>query len=62
MRDEDRYLFDLQGYLTVPDALSPETVDKLNDAIDELVEREMGPLKRPVVGSTSCPGTGCSWT
>ena len=45
MRDEDRYLFDLQGYLTVPDALSPETVDKLNDAIDELVEREMGPAE-----------------
>ena len=54
MHNEDRYLFDLQGYLTVPDALSPETVDKLNDAIDELVEREMtGPPKRPMVGSTS---------
>ena len=43
MRDEDRYLFDLQGYMTIPDALSPETVGELNYAIDELVEREMGP-------------------
>jgi hypothetical protein len=42
MRDEDRYLFDVQGYLTVPDALSPEAVDKLNIAIDELEEQEMG--------------------
>ena len=42
MRDEDRYLFDLQGYLTVPDALSPEAVDELNDAVDELVGRGMG--------------------
>jgi hypothetical protein len=42
MREEDRYLFDLQGYLTVPDALCLETVATLNDAIDELVEREMG--------------------
>ncbi len=43
MRGEDRYLFDVQGYLTVPDALSPEAVDNLNIAIDELEEREMGP-------------------
>ena len=42
MRDEDRYLFDLQGYMTVPDALPPETVDKLNDAIDDLVETGNG--------------------
>jgi hypothetical protein len=45
VRDEDRYLFDLQGYLTVPDALSPEAVDELNDAVDELVEQEMGRLE-----------------
>jgi len=42
VRDEERYLFDLQGYLTVPDALSPDAVDELNAAVDELVEREMG--------------------
>jgi Phytanoyl-CoA dioxygenase (PhyH) len=41
MRHEDRYLFDLQGYLTVPEALSPEAVDELNDAADELVGQEM---------------------
>ena len=42
MDDEERYLFDLHGYLTVPDALSADAVVELNDAIDELVEREMG--------------------
>jgi ectoine hydroxylase-related dioxygenase (phytanoyl-CoA dioxygenase family) len=42
VRDEDRYLFDIQGYITVPDALSPDAVNQLNDAIDDLVERDMG--------------------
>lgn len=41
MRDEDRYLFDIQGYLTVPNALSSATVEELNEAIDELVDGEM---------------------
>jgi Phytanoyl-CoA dioxygenase (PhyH) len=40
--DEDRYLIDIQGYLTVPDALSPEMIDKLNEAVDEMVARDMG--------------------
>lgn len=42
MRYRDRYLFDLQGYLTVPDALSVQAVAELNEAIDEMAEREMG--------------------
>jgi hypothetical protein len=41
MLDEDRYLFDVQGYLTVPDALAPETVQELNNAIDQMVGRDM---------------------
>ncbi len=42
MRYRDRYLFDLQGYLTVPDALSVSAVGALNQVIDTMVEREMG--------------------
>jgi hypothetical protein len=42
VRYRDRYLFDLQGYLTVPDALSAESVEQLNGAIDGMAEREMG--------------------
>ncbi len=43
MRHRDRYLFDLQGYLTVPDALSTEAVEELNEAVDGMAEREIGP-------------------
>jgi hypothetical protein len=42
VRYRDRYLFDLQGYLSVPEALSAETVEQLNDVVDEMAEREMG--------------------
>jgi hypothetical protein len=42
VRYRDRYLFDLQGYLTVPDALSADAVEELNDAIDLMIEREVG--------------------
>jgi hypothetical protein len=37
------YLVDLQGYLTVPNALSTETVERLNAVIDGMVERELAP-------------------
>ncbi|HTW99589.1 MAG TPA: phytanoyl-CoA dioxygenase family protein [Acidimicrobiales bacterium] len=36
MRDEDRYLFDLQGYLVVPDALGPGEVAELNEVVDAM--------------------------
>ena len=42
MRYRDRYLFDLQGYLSVPNALSAGAVEQLNEVIDEMAEREMG--------------------
>ncbi len=42
MRYRDRYLFDLQGYLSVPKALSAGSVEQLNEVIDEMAEREMG--------------------
>ncbi len=36
MTDEERYLFDLQGYLGVENALTDSQVDELNAAIDDL--------------------------
>jgi hypothetical protein len=42
VRYRDRYLFDLQGYLTVTEALSAEAVGQLNEAIDEMAERDLG--------------------
>jgi hypothetical protein len=34
MTDYERYLFDLNGYIVVPNALTPEQVGALNEAID----------------------------
>jgi hypothetical protein len=42
MHDEERYLFDLQGYLTVQEALAPEVVGELNAAIDRMAAQELG--------------------
>jgi hypothetical protein len=36
MNDHERYLFDLQGFLAVPEALSSEPVAELNAVLDEL--------------------------
>ena len=33
--EEERYLFDLQGYLVVPDAIAPEHLAELNALLDE---------------------------
>jgi hypothetical protein len=43
MRYRDRYLLDLQGYLTVPEALTAEALEQINDVIDELAESEIRP-------------------
>ena len=40
MNDTDCYLFDLQGYLAVPDTLDPEHLARLNAALDEAVAHE----------------------
>lgn len=42
MTDNERYLFDLQGYLTVPDALDGDQLRALNALLDERIEAEMG--------------------
>jgi hypothetical protein len=41
VRYRDRYLFDLQGYLTVPEALPVETVDQLNEIVDSMALADM---------------------
>jgi hypothetical protein len=35
--DEDRYLFDLQGFLVIEDALPPRLVQRLDGAVDRLL-------------------------
>ena len=40
MNEHETYLFDLQGFLVVPNALTPEEVSRLNDIMDEQIERE----------------------
>lgn len=43
MNDQERYLFDLQGYLAVPNALSQAEVTTLNAIMDEQIAREVPP-------------------
>jgi hypothetical protein len=42
MTERERYLFDLQGYLTLPAALTASEVDALNALLDDQVAAEMG--------------------
>ncbi|MGW0232323.1 phytanoyl-CoA dioxygenase family protein [Actinopolymorpha singaporensis] len=46
MNDQDRYLFDLQGYLTIPDAIPADLLQRLNAQLDEMAERETEPDMR----------------
>ena len=46
MNDEDRYLFDLQGYLTVPGAIPPELLERLNHQLDLGIQQETEPEMR----------------
>jgi len=61
MTDDERYLFDLNGYIIVRGVLTPEEVKQANDAIDnhnsEMVERSDKPLRNAVEG-TAFYGTG----
>lgn len=43
MNDQERYLFDLQGYLLVENALNSEEVKELNALLEERMGREMEP-------------------
>ncbi len=43
MTEHERYLFDLQGYLTVPNALDADTLRRLNDILDRRIAAEVAP-------------------
>ncbi len=43
MNAHEQYLFDLQGYITVPNALSAAQVEKLNRIFDEHIKRDLAP-------------------
>lgn len=46
MNDEERYLFDLQGYLAIPNAIPPELLGRLNALVDDAIARETEPDMR----------------
>lgn len=43
MNEQERYLFDLQGFITVPDALDAEQIAELNRILDEHIEEDVTP-------------------
>ena len=55
MTEEERYLFDLNGFLIVRGVLSPEEIKEANDAIDnhlhDAVERNVDALRNAVKGT-----------
>lgn len=61
MSEDERYLFDLNGYLIVRGVLTPEEVKICNDVIDahasEMIERTANPLRNTLQG-TALAGTG----
>ena len=42
MNEQERFLFDLQGFLVVPNALSADELARLNAAVDEEIEQNTG--------------------
>jgi ectoine hydroxylase-related dioxygenase (phytanoyl-CoA dioxygenase family) len=61
MSEDDRYLFDLNGYVVVRGVLTPEQVQAANQAIDdhahEFIQRSDGPLRNAIAG-TKLAGSG----
>ena len=58
MNDEERYLFDLQGFLVLPGALSPDEVGTLNELIDGSASRSRGRASR--ASASADPSAGAS--
>jgi ectoine hydroxylase-related dioxygenase (phytanoyl-CoA dioxygenase family) len=61
MTDDERYLFDLNGYIIIRGVLSPEQVEEANKSIDqhadEMIERKDAALRNAVKG-TQLYGSG----
>lgn len=51
MNDEQRFLFDLNGYLVIDDVLTPEQIARTNDAID--AHRHLIVKRKPGLARTS---------
>jgi len=49
MNEEERYLFDLQGYLHLPGVIDPATIERMNGFLDE--KAETYPLWRAQTGN-----------
>ena len=43
MDQHEKYLYDLQGYITVPDALDADQLRRLNEEVDRHIEAECPP-------------------
>ncbi len=41
MTEAEKYLFDLQGFLVVEDALAPDQLQELNDILDQRITQEV---------------------
>jgi ectoine hydroxylase-related dioxygenase (phytanoyl-CoA dioxygenase family) len=46
MNEQERFLFDLQGFLVVPNALNADELARLNAAVDEEIEQNTAPDMR----------------
>ncbi len=57
MTDDEKYLFDLTGYLVLRDVLTPEEVERCNAAIDKHVDRLQEMEQSMAVGSKALEGT-----
>lgn len=61
MSEDERYLFDLNGFIIVRGVLTEEEIKLANDAIDKrqqsMIERKQGPLRNAVKG-TAFYGSG----
>ena len=59
MDQHEKYLYDLQGYITVPDALDADQLRRLNEEVDRHIEAECPSGHDGRTGS-STPSTGAA--
>ena len=49
MDEEMRFMFDLEGFVTVPDILDAETIGRLNAVLDEHLQQSASPHPTPAL-------------
>ena len=57
MTDDEKYLFDLMGYLVLRQVLTPQEVARCNEAIDRHVDRAVEDERSLAAGSEALEGT-----